>query len=146
MIHRPRVLILCTHNSARSQMAEGILRHLSRGSVDVFSAGSQPSIVKPEAVAAMARMNIDITHQRSKSMDALRDDLFDYVVTVCDSVREVCPVFPGAPERIHWSLPDPSDVEGETERARAFDRTALELTRRIRHLLKKIERDESSQR
>lgn len=138
---RARVLILCTHNSARSQMAEAILRSISNNSVDVFSAGSAPSRVNADAIAAMKRMHIDISGQHSKSMDEYLGQHFDYVITVCDSVREVCPIFPGAPERIHWSFPDPSEVEDSEERARAFGQTAMGLTTRLRHLLTLIERE-----
>jgi len=142
----PRVLILCTHNSARSQMAEGILRAMSKGAVDVMSAGSEPTVVNPDAVRAMARSGIDISGQRSKHMDEFTGQAFDYVITVCDSVREVCPVFPGDPERIHWSFADPSEVVDAQEREHAFDQTALGLIYRFRHLLTLIERDHSGTR
>jgi ArsR family transcriptional regulator, arsenate/arsenite/antimonite-responsive transcriptional repressor / arsenate reductase (thioredoxin) len=139
-----RVLFLCTHNSARSQMAEGILRHLSGGRIDGFSAGSQPTGLHPLAVTTMAKMGIDISQQRSKHLDEFLDQSFDYIVTVCDSVRESCPTFPGDPERVHWSFIDPAAVEGsEKERSRAFDQVALQLTNRIRFLVILIERETS---
>ena len=138
---RPRVLILCTHNSARSQMAEGILRSMSNGAVDVWSAGSAPTTVNPDAVAAMARAGIDISNQRSKSMSDFVGQQFDYVITVCDSVREACPMFPGAPERIHWSFADPSDIGDPKARAEAFDATVIGLSNRFRHLLTLINRE-----
>jgi protein-tyrosine-phosphatase len=136
-----RVLFLCTHNSARSQMAEGILRHLSGGQVEVFSAGSHPSGLHPDAVQALAAMGIDISRQQSKHLDAFRDHSFDYIVTVCDRVRESCPTFPGDPDCIHWSLADPAMVEGSPEeRYRVFEQTAEHLVTRLRFLLIFLER------
>jgi ArsR family transcriptional regulator, arsenate/arsenite/antimonite-responsive transcriptional repressor / arsenate reductase (thioredoxin) len=138
---RPRVLFLCTHNSARSQMAEALLRHLSGGEVDAYSAGTVATRVHPLAVAAMAEKGIDISRQRSKHMDELAGERFDYVVTVCDNAQESCPIVPGGPERIHWSIPDPSAVEGDDpSRLRAFRSASDELTTRIRYLLASIER------
>ncbi|MGE3842875.1 MAG: arsenate reductase ArsC [Vicinamibacterales bacterium] len=116
-----RVLILCTGNSARSQMAEGLLRQLGGGQLDVHSAGTAPGSVRPEAIAVMAERGIDIRTHRSKSVNEFTGQTFDYVITVCDSAKESCPVFPGAPRRIHWSFPDPAAVQGtETERLAAF--------------------------
>jgi protein-tyrosine-phosphatase len=136
-----RVLFLCTHNSARSQMAEGILRHLSAGRVEAFSAGSQPLPVHPLAVKALATLGIDISQQLSKHLDQMKTQPFDYIVTVCDRVRESCPTFPDDPERIHWSILDPVDVQGsETEQYRAFEQVALELMTRIRYLVILIDR------
>ena len=139
---RPRrVLFLCTHNSARSQMAEGILRALGGDRFEVESGGTQPSRVHPLAIKAMAKRQIDISAQTSKNMERFADQRFDYVITVCDLASEVCPVFPGAPERIHWSIPDPSAVEGsEKERLAAFERAADELLTRIRYLLILVQR------
>ena len=131
-----RVLFLCTENSARSQMAEGILRHLSDGSIEAFSAGSRPSSLHPLAVQTLAAMDIDISQQRVKHMDELSNSAFDYVVTVCDRVREACPTLPGDPQRIHWSFSDPATVEGSAEdQLRAFEQVALQLMTRIRYLL-----------
>ena len=136
-----RVLFLCTENSARSQMAEGILRHLGGDRVEAFSAGGNPSSIHPNAVSALAEIGIDISHQHSKHLEEFRDQPFDYIITVCDRVREVCPTFPDDSERIHWSLPDPL-VEGATEaQSRAFKRTAHELVTRIRYLLTLIDRE-----
>jgi protein-tyrosine-phosphatase len=135
-----RVLFLCTHNSARSQMAEGVLRHLGGERVAVFSAGSEPSQVHPEAVRAMATMGIDISQQQSKHVDTFSNQSFDYIITVCDRVREVCPLFPTDPERIHWSFADPAAVEDAAARARAFQQTAQQLVTRARHLLLLIDR------
>lgn len=139
---KPRVLFLCTHNAARSQMAEGILRHLSHGTVDAQSAGTVPSAVHPLAVEAVRRLlGVDLGGQRSKHVDEFSGQRFDYVITLCDSARETCPVFPGDPERIHWSFDDPSAVQGSDEdRYRAFRQTAAELERRIDQLLAVIER------
>ncbi len=138
---RVRVLFLCTENSARSQMAEGILRHLSTGRVEVFSAGSHPTSVHPYAVQVLAAMGIDISHQRSKHLDEFRDQSFDYIVTVCDRVRESCPTFSGDPEGIHWSFIDPAAVEGsDKDRYRAFEQVALQLMTRLRYFLILIER------
>ena len=138
-----RVLFLCTENSARSQMAEGILRHLSDGHVEAFSAGSRPSHLHPLAVQTLAAMDIDISQQRAKHMNELPNAAFDYVVTVCDRVREACPTFPGDPERIHWSFSDPATVEGSSEdQLRAFEQIALQLITRIRYLLILIAREQ----
>ena len=138
---RARVLFLCTHNSARSQMAEGILRYLGEDKVEVYSAGTVITRVHPLAIAAMAEKGVDIGGQRSKHVDEFAGQDFDYLVTVCDNAREVCPVFPGAPEQIHWSIADPSAVEGDEEtRLRAFRIASDELMTRIRYLLVFIER------
>src|SRR6266516_2905466 len=137
-----RVLFLCTENSARSQMAEALLRHLSKGQVEAFSAGSHPSKLHPFAVQVMAAMGIDISQQRSKHFDEFLGQPFDRIVTVCDRVRESCPNFPGDPERIHWSFPDPAVVDGPDEaRYHAFEQTALQLTNRIRFLLALLDRE-----
>lgn len=139
---RPRVLFLCTHNSARSQMAEGILRSSSGGEVEVASAGTEPSRVHPLAARAMAEVQIDISGQESKSMEKFLGVRFDYVITVCDRASESCPIFPGDPERIHWSIPDPAAVQGdEKTRYRAFQTAATELLARIRLLLIAIKRE-----
>jgi arsenate reductase (thioredoxin) len=131
-----RILFLCTHNSARSQMAEAICRELGGEGVESASAGTEVTRVHPLALREMAERGIDLDGHRSKSIDELAGERFDCVVTVCDNARESCPVFPGAPERLHWSLPDPSAAAGgETERRLAFKRTADELTARIRSLL-----------
>lgn len=134
-----RVLFLCTHNSARSQIAEGILRSRAGEDVHVVSAGSEPSTVHPLAVQVMAEMGIDISQQSSKSQLAFLEEHFDYVITVCDNAREKCPIFPGGPNQIHWSTPDPAIVEGvETERLRAFRETARLLNTRIGYFLRML--------
>lgn len=128
-----RVLFLCTHNSARSQMAEGALRQLGGERFEVFSAGTEPAGVNPLAIRVMREVGIDIAGQRSKGMGEFLGRHFDYVITVCDQANESCPVLPGDPQRIHWSFPDPSAVQGSAaERLAAFERTQRELTLRLR--------------
>jgi protein-tyrosine-phosphatase len=142
--HPPlRVLFLCTENSARSQMAEALLRHLSHGTIEAFSAGSQPAErVHALAVHLMERTGIDMSQAHPKHFDVFRNQHFDAIVTVCDRVREVCPVFPDDPERIHWSFPDPALAEGSEEvRSHAFEQTSLQLTTRIRFLITLLERE-----
>jgi len=141
MQRKPRVLFLCTHNAARSQMAEGILRHLSQGSVEVYSAGTEPSAVHPLAVRALGEMGIDISGQRSKPVREFAGQSFDFVATLCEGARELCPIFPGDPERVHWGFRDPGAVTGtDEERLRAFKQTARELTARLRPFLALVER------
>src|ERR687893_1475059 len=111
MSERGRVLILCTGNSARSQMAEGLLRGMAGARFEVESAGTRPTGLRPEAVEAMRERGVDISGQRSKSVDEFAGEAFDYVITVCDNARDNCPVFPGATERIHWGFNDPAAVE-----------------------------------
>jgi protein-tyrosine-phosphatase/DNA-binding transcriptional ArsR family regulator len=131
-----RVLFLCTGNSARSQMAEAIVNHHPDHAVTAASAGSHPKPLHANAVRAMRHRGIDIAHQRSKHVDELASQPFDVVVTLCDRVREVCPELPSHPDRVHWSIPDPSQA-GASDRASypAFERTAAELETRIRFLL-----------
>ncbi len=112
---KQRVLILCTGNSCRSQMAEGLLRHLASDRFEVHSAGTHPTELNPRAVKTMAEIGIDIAGQRSKSVDAFIDETFDYVITVCDSARETCPVFPNARQHLHWSFEDPAAAKGNEE-------------------------------
>jgi arsenate reductase (thioredoxin) len=122
-MNKERVLILCTGNSARSQMAEGLLRNDFGSRFEVFSAGTKPSIVRPEAIAVMKELDIDLSSHRSKHVNEFDGQPFDKVITVCDNAKESCPVFPGSVERIHWSFEDPAAVEGsETERLDAFRR------------------------
>lgn len=141
-----RVLFLCTKNSARSQMAEGLLRQISGGRIEVLSAGSQPTRLHPYAIHAMAQRGIDIRQQQSKLVDDLLDKHFDYVVTVCDRMREICPSFPGKSELIHWSIPDPVEVEGtDEERYQAFEQVAQLLEMRVRYLFSRIEQEQRVQ-
>ena len=107
-----RVLFLCTHNSARSQMAEGLLRQLGGDRFKVFSAGTEATTVRPLAIRAMQELGIDISGQQSKTLARYLDQPFDQVITVCDQANEACPVFFGARERLHWSFPDPSQATG----------------------------------
>ncbi|MDQ3803927.1 MAG: arsenate reductase ArsC [Acidobacteriota bacterium] len=133
MSEKKRVLILCTGNSARSQMAEGLLRHSGGGRFEVFSAGTHPGRVRPEAVEAMREVGIDISGHRSKSVDEFAGREFDYVITVCDNARESCPVFPGKTGRIHWSFDDPAAAEGDDEaRLAVFRRVRDEIKERLR--------------
>jgi arsenate reductase (thioredoxin) len=126
--HKKRVLILCTGNSARSQMAEGLLRHDAGKRFAVESAGTKPSSVRPEAIAAMRELGIDIGSHRSKSVQEFDGQHFDYVITVCDSARESCPVFFGTAERRHRSFDDPAALDGsEEERLSLFRRVRDEL-------------------
>jgi arsenate reductase (thioredoxin) len=133
---RKRVLILCTGNSARSQMAEGLLRHLGGGRFDVSSAGTRPAGVRAEAVEAMREVGVDISRHRSKSVGEFEGEAFDYVITVCDNARANCPVFPSATRRVHWSFDDPATVEGELEtRLDAFRRVRDQIAARLREFV-----------
>src|SRR6185295_401120 len=109
---KPRVLIVCTGNAARSQMAEGLLRHDAGDRFEVVSAGVEPTEVRPLAIKAMNEIGIDISGQRSKSVDTFSGQNFDYVITVCDNANQQCPMFPGKTERIHWSIEDPAEATG----------------------------------
>jgi arsenate reductase len=132
-----RILVLCTGNSARSQMGEGLFRHEGRGAFEVASAGTKPSHVRPEAIAVMRELGIDISGHRSKSVDEFAGQAFDYVVTVCDNARDSCPAFPAGTARIHWSLEDPAAVEGgEEERLAAFRRIRDQLHERVKAFAK----------
>jgi arsenate reductase len=129
---KDRVLFLCTHNSARSQMAEGLLRHLGGGRFEAYSAGTEATRVRPLAIEAMAELGIDISGQHSKTLDRYLNEPFDKVITVCDDANESCPVFLGARERQHWSFPDPSTATGSKEQQLAVYRQVRDgLRRRI---------------
>ena len=129
---KPRILILCTGNSARSQMAEGLLRHEGGERFEVFSAGTRPSHVRPEAIAVMAEIGLDISGHRSKSVDEFVGQNLDFVITVCGNAKETCPVFPGAVQRLHWPFEDPAAVEGSEEvRKAAFRRIRDRIHGRI---------------
>jgi arsenate reductase len=133
MADKKRVLILCTGNSARSQMAEGLLRHDAGDRFTVESAGTKPSIVRPEAIAVMKEAGIDITSHRSKHVDEFAGQVFDYVLTVCDNAKESCPVFFGRATRLHHSFNDPAAVEGsEEKRLAAFRKVRDELRAYLR--------------
>jgi len=136
-----RILFLCTHNSARSQLAESILRASGGSLVIVFSAGSEPSTIHPLAIRAATALNLDISQQYAKHLDDFTGQSFDYVITVCDQVREVCPVFADDVKQIHWSFSDPTAVVGtEDEKLAAFLQTAKELSTRISYLCLMMER------
>ena len=129
---KSRVLILCTGNSARSQMAEGLLRHDAGEGFEIASAGVEPSSVRPEAIQVMNEVGIDIAGHRSKSVDEFTGKEFDYVITVCDNANEQCPIFPGKTERIHWSFEDPADVQSDEEtRLATFRRVRDEIRARL---------------
>ncbi len=136
---RRKVLFLCTHNSARSQMAEGLLRDLAGEGFEVHSAGSVATDVRPEAAAVMSEIGIDLSGHRSKTLDRYLYEPIDLVITVCDRARDACPIFPNAGELWHWSIPDPAAVVGfagsagsDTERLAAFRTARVDLERRIR--------------
>jgi arsenate reductase len=132
MSDRLKILILCTGNSARSQMAEGLLRHLAGDRIDVASAGVAPTQVRPEAIEAMKEIGIDISNHRSKSTEEFTAQPFDYVITVCDKANQQCPVFAGASRRIHWSTDDPAAVAGSDDiRLEAFREARNELRKRL---------------
>ena len=132
---RARVLFLCTGNSARSQMAEALAEHLSAGTLSAASAGSHPKPLHPDAVRVMRERGIDIAGRRSKHLSEFTDQRFDYVISLCDRVREICPEFPGTPQAVHWSVRDPA---AEDAGLPAFERTAAELATRIGFLLEAI--------
>ena len=130
---KKRVLLVCTGNSCRSQMAEGFLRETAGERFEASSAGTNPTRVNPIAVRVMAEVGADISQQRSKSIDELLDQGFDYVIMVCDRARETCPVFPGPAKSLHWSFDDPDAAEGsEQERLEVFRRTRDEIAAKIR--------------
>ncbi len=121
MSERKKILILCTGNSARSQMAEGLLKHITRNEYEVFSAGTNPSFVRPEAIKVLREIGIDISKNRSKSVDEFTNRKIDFVLTVCDSAREICPYFPAQTKLIHHLFADPAEVQGdEKTRIQAF--------------------------
>ena len=130
---KKRVLFLCTHNSARSQMAEGLLRKMAGDRFEVFSAGTEKTRVHPLAIEAMREIGIDIAGQSSKTLDAFAGEHFDYVITVCDRANESCPLFAGDTERFHWSFDDPSAATGtDEERLRAFRTIRDAIQQRLR--------------
>ncbi len=140
MNDKKRVLILCTGNSARSQMAEGLLRHDAGERFDVESAGTKHSFLRPEAIAAMLELRIDISGQRSKSVDEFEGQPFDYVITVCDNARETCPVFFGAAEKLHRSFEDPPAplVGTDEERMAIFRRVRDDLRAYLREFTTRV--------
>jgi arsenate reductase len=131
MVEKKRVLVICTGNVARSQMAEGLLRHLAGNKTEVFSAGLIPSYVRPNAIAVMKELGIDISHHRSKSLNEFIDTPFDYVITVCDHAAQYCPTFPGEAKRIHWSIRDPVVIGDDEAQLEAFRSARDDLKGRI---------------
>ena len=128
MSEKKKVLILCTGNSARSQMAEGLLKHITQSRYEIYSAGTKPSIVRPEAIKALAEIGIDISENRSKSVDEFVRQEIDYVLTVCDNARENCPYFPAKTKVIFHSFEDPADVQGDEDtRLTAFRKVRDEI-------------------
>lgn len=129
MSEKKKILILCTGNSARSQMAEGLLKHITENKYEIDSAGTKPSIVRPEAIEALAEIGIDISNNRSKSVDEFASQEIDYVLTVCDNTKENCPYFPAKTTLIHHSFEDPAEIEGDEE-------TRLASFRKVRDQIK----------
>ena len=137
MTERKKVLILCTGNSARSQMAEGLLRHLAGDRFEVASAGVEPVSIKPEAIEVMRESGMDISGHRSKSVDEFLNKPFDYVITVCDNANQQCPIFPGKARRLHWSIEDPASAEGAREkRLSAFRVARDEIRKQLENFVK----------
>ncbi len=131
-MQKKKVLFLCTHNSARSQMAEGLLRHQAGDSFEVMSAGTEATHIRPLAVQAMEELGIDISAHESKTLDRCLGESFDYVITVCDDANEACPIFPGARQRLHWSFEDPAQASGtEEERLHVFRSVRNKIKERI---------------
>lgn len=129
---KQRVLFICTHNSARSQMAEGLLRHFGGDTFDVHSAGTEATEVRPLAIRAMDELGIDISHQQSKTLSRYLNEHFDDVITVCDTAAEACPIFPNATHMRHWSFEDPSQARGsEEEQLAVYRRVRDEIRTRI---------------
>jgi len=133
-----RILVLCTGNSCRSQMAEAYLKHFGEGRFEVYSAGTEPHGVNPYAIRVMKEDGIDISGNESKSLDRFIDQSFDYVITVCDKAREVCPYFPGGGTRIHHSFEDPAEASGSEEEI-------LNIFRKVRDEIKSWSRELSKE-
>ena len=134
-----RILVLCTANSARSQMGEGLFRHEGNGQYEVASAGTRATLVRPEAIKVMAEIGIDISSHRSKAVDEFDGQNFDYVVTVCDNARDNCPIFPAGTERIHWSFEDPAAVEGsEEDRLNDFRRIRDQIHAQVKQFYSRL--------
>ncbi len=145
-----RVLFLCTGNSARSQMAEALVRDLSGGAIEAFSAGSHPKPLHPNAVRAMKeKFGLDISGYKPKPLESFGDEPFDWVISLCDKVREVCPGFPGQPQTIHWSIANPATGEADDVTYPLFEQVAIELETRIGFLLamiaEKTEKDQGTE-
>ena len=136
MTKQARVLFLCTHNSARSQMAEGLLRQLAGDRFEPHSAGTEATNVRPLAIRVMDEIGVDISSHESKTLERYLEEPIEYVITVCDDANEACPFFPGAANRLHWSFEDPSRAEGsEEERLEKFRQIRDEIEQKIRDWL-----------
>jgi len=140
-VSKPKVLFLCTGNSARSQMAEGYLRHVASDAFEPLSAGTEPKGLNPLAVEAMREIGIDISQQASKDVRSFLEQAIPYVITVCDNAKQRCPTFPRAYKFLHWSLDDPAEAVGShDEKMAVFRRVRDEISQRIeRDLLKPAE-------
>ena len=137
--NKQKILFVCKGNSCRSQMAEGLLRHYGKDKFEIFSAGLEPSYVHPLTIKAMTESGIDITNQYSKTVNEFLGQNFSYVITVCDGAKELCPVFPGKYNAIHWSIEDPASAEGtENERMKVFRRIRQDILERINHFISDI--------
>ncbi len=133
---KQRLLFLCTGNSCRSQMAEGLLTNLAGDRFEAFSAGTQPTQVNPRAIQAMNELGIDISNHKSQSVENFLDQKFDYVITVCDAARETCPVFPNSKESLHWSFEDPAEATGsEEEIMKVFRRVRDQIRERLQEFM-----------
>ncbi|MBI2816023.1 MAG: arsenate reductase ArsC [Acidobacteria bacterium] len=135
-----KVLFLCTGNSCRSQMAEGLLRHYAGENVEVWSAGTEPEPVSRYAIRAMREIGIDISKQRSKSLESLAGREFDYVISVCDQARQSCPTYCGTGRTLHWSIPDPASFNGDVQETMLVFRNVRDgLDKRIREFVTEIQ-------
>jgi len=134
MNQKTKVIFVCTHNSARSQMAHGLLQAIGGDAFDVYSAGTESTLVKPFAIQALADSGIDISHHTSDHIDKYMDQDFDYVITVCDSAHETCPYFPATKEKLHWSFEDPSNATGDdAQKLQAFIESRKLIEKKLRH-------------
>lgn len=139
MSEKKSILVLCTGNSARSQMAEGLLKHICQNKYDVYSAGTNPSIVRPEAIQTLQELDIDISTNRSKSIDEFSDQKIDFILTVCDNAKESCPYFLAQTKIIHHSFADPADVQGdEGTRVNAFKKVRDQIHLYLPEFLREI--------
>lgn len=133
MVKKKKVLILCTGNSARSQMAEGLLKHITQNKYDIYSAGTKPTSVRSEAISVLREIGIDISANRSKSVDEFANQKIDFVLTVCDSAKEICPFFPAPTKLIHHSFNDPAEIQGdEKTRVAAFRETRNKIQKYLK--------------
>ena len=140
MSEKKSVLILCTGNSARSQMAEGLLKHITNGEYEIYSAGTKPSTVRPEAIKVLQEIGIDISGNRSKLVDEFADKEIDYVLTVCDNAKENCPYFPAKTKLIHHSFEDPAEAQGNEEiRLSVFRKVRDEIKRYLTQMIENKE-------